>query len=150
MAEDKDLYDFSNYSKDHSLYSDENRKALGKMKHECPGVPISEFVGLRLKIYSILLSNEVSLRRAKGVTYWYVSNKKIRNKDFREVLSKRSTMSHPMNMIRAEGHNIYNLRVNKISLSPLDTKRCISSDGIHTLAYGHSDFKKFDKRIKYF
>ena len=60
MAEDKDLYDFSNYPKNHSLHSDVNKKVIGKMKHDSEGVPISEFVGLRPKMYSILLSDEES------------------------------------------------------------------------------------------
>ena len=42
-----------------------------------------------------------------------------------------------MNTLRSEGHNIYAQRLNKTSLSPLDTKRWISKDGINTLAFGH-------------
>ena len=41
-----------------------------------------------------------------------------------------------MNMLRSIKHNIYGLKVNKITLSPLDTKRYIASDGITTYAYG--------------
>jgi len=35
MAEDLLLYDTSNYPKEHSLYSNENKKVLGKTKDEC-------------------------------------------------------------------------------------------------------------------
>ena len=72
----------------------------------------------------------------KGVNK-YVLKKKILHEHFREVLSRRKTLSHPMNMIRHENHRIYTTRINKISVSCPDTKRYISSDGIHTLAYGH-------------
>ena len=41
----KDLFDFSNYSKD--------SKFFGKMKDEFGGVIITQFVGLRSKMYSI-------------------------------------------------------------------------------------------------
>ena len=37
MASDKDLYDFSNYPSDHPLYSDENKKVIGKFKNETTG-----------------------------------------------------------------------------------------------------------------
>ena len=32
MASDKDWYDFSNYPSDYPLYSDENKKVIGKFK----------------------------------------------------------------------------------------------------------------------
>ena len=87
-------------------------------------------------MYSILLSNERSLKRAKGVKK-YVSNNKILHEHYREVLSRKKTLIHPMNMIRHENHRIYTTRINKILLSPLDTNIYISPDGIHTLSYGH-------------
>ena len=49
----KDLFDFSNYSKDSTFYDDTNKKVIGKMKDEYGGVIIDEFVGLKSKMYSI-------------------------------------------------------------------------------------------------
>ena len=46
----KDLFDFSNYSKDSKFYEDANKKAIGKMKDEYGGVINDEFVGLKSKI----------------------------------------------------------------------------------------------------
>jgi len=40
----KNLYDTSNYPKEHQLHSNTNRKVLGKMKDECAGTPIAECV----------------------------------------------------------------------------------------------------------
>ena len=34
--------------------------------------------------------------------------------------------------------------INKIALSSEDDKRVIMADGIHTLAYGHANLKKFN------
>ena len=48
----KEWFDTSNYPKDHPLYSDLNKKVIGKMKDECGGKKISEFVGLRSKLYA--------------------------------------------------------------------------------------------------
>ena len=49
----KDLFDFSNYSKDSKLLDDTNKKAIGKMKDEFGGVIIDEFTGLKSKMYSM-------------------------------------------------------------------------------------------------
>jgi len=44
-----------------------------------------------------------------------------------------------MNILRSEGHEIYGMHLNKISLSPFDSKRWIGDDGIHTKAYGYTN-----------
>ena len=49
----KDLFDFSNYSKDSKFFDDTNKKVIGKMKDEYGGVIIDEFIGLKAKMYSI-------------------------------------------------------------------------------------------------
>ena len=54
MAAHLSFYDASDYPMDHPLYSLWNKKVLGKMKDECCGCPIEEYIGLRLKMYSIL------------------------------------------------------------------------------------------------
>ena len=47
MKDDHHQFDTSNYKEDNFLYSLENKKVLGKMKDECAGEIIDEFVGLR-------------------------------------------------------------------------------------------------------
>ena len=49
----KDLFDFSNYSKDSKIFDDTNKKVIGKMKDEYGGVFVDEFIGLKSKMYSI-------------------------------------------------------------------------------------------------
>ena len=66
-AAERDLYDTSNYPKDHPLYSEVNKKVLGKMKDECAGTPIEEVVCLRSKMYSVLKLGEKNIKKAKGV-----------------------------------------------------------------------------------
>ena len=41
-----------------------------------------------------------------------------------------------MNMIRSECNKMFSVRLNKISLSPMDTKRGTAENGVTTLAYG--------------
>ena len=49
----KDLFGFSNYSKDSTFYDDADKKVIGKMKVEYGDVIIDQFIGLKSKMYSI-------------------------------------------------------------------------------------------------
>ena len=49
----KNLFDFSNYSKDSKFFDDANKKVIGIMKDEMGGVIIVEFIGLKSKMYAI-------------------------------------------------------------------------------------------------
>ena len=49
---------------------------------------------------------------------------------------------HKMKILRSEGHEMYGMCMNKISISPLDTKQWIADDGVRTLAYGHRAIRR--------
>ena len=138
IEKNKDLYDTSDYPKEHKLYSNINKKVLGKMKDECNGTPIVEFVGLTSKMYSILKADEKNIKKAKGVKK-NVVKKQIKHEQYKQALFAKEQLWHGMNIIRSEGHEIYGMHLNKISLSPFDTKRWICDDGIHTKAYGYNE-----------
>lgn len=57
LKDDKELFDFSAYPRNHSLYDASNKKIIGKMKDETESVPVKEFVGLRSKMYSMVHGN---------------------------------------------------------------------------------------------
>ena len=56
---------------------------------------------------------------------------------YKETLFGAKQLWHGMNILRSEGHEIYGMHVNKISLSAFDSKRQIADDGIRTNAYGY-------------
>ena len=62
----KDLFDFSNYSKDSKFYDDANKNVIGKMRDEYGGVIIDEFIGLKSKMYSIKKKDGRESNTAKG------------------------------------------------------------------------------------
>ena len=138
MAKHKDLYDTSDYPKDDPLHSVANKKVIGKMKDECAGRPIAEYLGLRPKMYSILEAAGGNIKKAKGVKKTVVK-KHIRHEQYREALFGKQTFRHGMDVLRSERHRIYGQHLTKVSLSPFDSKRWIAENGVDTLAYGHRD-----------
>ena len=63
----KDLFDFSNYSKDSKFFDETNKKVIGKMKDESEGKIIGEFVGLKSKMYSMKNIDDKESNAANGV-----------------------------------------------------------------------------------
>jgi hypothetical protein len=89
-------------------------------------------------MYSILKSDSKELKKARGVKKKVVKQQ-IRHQQYKESLFEKKVFHHGMNSLRSKGHKIYKLHINKVSLSPMDTKRWIAEDGIHTLTHGHKD-----------
>ena len=77
---ERNLFDFSGYSKD-SIYHDiSNKKVLGKMKDELNGSKIVEFVGLKSKMYSLISFDNKKINKTKGV------NEKLRHNEYVDIL----------------------------------------------------------------
>ena len=136
MALNADLYDTSNYPADHPLFSTANKKIIGKFKDELGGQLLTEFVGIRPKMYSYV--GEDSGKRAKGVKK-SVLRKTITHNDYKKCLLNREVFHRDMPGLRSYNHVIKGETVHKVALAPLDTKRYILEDGITTLAFGHKD-----------
>ena len=67
ISDEEDYWDNSDYPKDSPYHSSHNKKVMGKFKDEAGGVPITEFVGLRSKMYSYVKENGKGGMTAKGV-----------------------------------------------------------------------------------
>ena len=133
MTKHPDLYDTPNYQKDHPLYSAGNEEVLGKMKDECAGRPIAEYVGLRTKMYSILEASGKSFKKAKGVKKNTVK-KHVHNEQYKEALFKKQNFLHGMDGLRSERYRIYGQRLKTVLLSPFDSKGWIAENEVDTLA----------------
>ena len=131
----KDLFDFSNYSKDSKFFDETNKKVIGKMKDESEGKIIGEFVGLKSKMYSMKNIDGKESNMAKGVN---IATEFI---EFKDTLFNKKIIRHKMRRIQGKKHKIGISEINKISLSVFDDKRFILNHGIHTLAYLHKDLK---------
>ena len=134
------LFDTSNYRKDHFLYNLKNRKVLGKMKDECSGEIIEEFVGLRPKMYSFNVMGGKSKKTSKGVKRKVVAG--IQHRSYKDCLMNRTIMYSRMNQIRSYNHDVYSIEMRKISLSPFDDKRYVLENGVDTIAHGHYEIQE--------
>ena len=63
--EDKSLFDFSNYPQDSNFFDPVNKKVINKMKDEFKGTIISEFIGLKSKVYSLNAVDGGEIKKAK-------------------------------------------------------------------------------------
>ena len=72
------------------------------MKDECVGVPISEAVCLRSKMYSILLENEKNIKKAKRTTKVVTNKKEILHQHYKDALFNKFAFKHGMDMLRSK------------------------------------------------
>ena len=135
---DKDKFDNSDYPKYSPFFYKKNKKVIGKFKDEAAGFPITEFVGLRSKMYSYMKDNQKGGKTAKGIKKNVIKNN-IMHDDYKETLFNNKQMYHKMKTIRSENHQLGSYELNKVSLSCFDDKRYIHEDGIKSYAYGHKN-----------
>ena len=67
FSNNKEMFDFSNYSTKSKYYDNSNKLVGGKMKDETAGIAIEEFVGLKPKMYSYLVDDNSEHKKAIGV-----------------------------------------------------------------------------------
>ena len=136
FLQNKDIFDNSDYNKKSPFYFDHNKKVIGKFKDEAAGIPVTEFVGLRSKMYSYTLDNKQTKRTAKGIKK-NVIQKNLTHDNYKKVLLNNEQIHHSMKTIRSKNHQLGSFELNKISLSCFDDKRYIHENGITSFAYGH-------------
>ena len=102
------------------------------MKDEFGGVIVTEFVGLKSKMYSIKKIDGKEHNTAKGVSIATEFDK------FKDVLFNKKIIRHKMKRIQSKKHKLELMKLTKY-LSCFDDKRYVLDDEIHTLAYFHKD-----------
>ena len=140
IGEKEDCWDNSDYPKDSLHHSAHNKKVIGKFKDEASGVPITEFVGLRSKMYSYVKENGKGGMTAKGVKKYVIKNK-LTHENFKDVINSKSRMRYNMNTIRSMKHVIGTYEMRKVTLSCFDDKRFLLEDGVTSYAYGNKNIQ---------
>ena len=159
----RDKMDLSGYDKSTPLgkfHDPSNKKVPGMFSDERPKEIIREVVALKPKMYSLLTKKLTCDQKsgnpdhdctsgcvegysitAKGITK--SAQRRITHEDyksclnFRETIDKTGTQMTVSNTIRAYGHKLYTISINKRGLSAYDDKKYICDDGISTLSHGN-------------
>ena len=137
MLENKNLYDFSEYPKDHPNYDIKNKKVLGKFKDELNSKIITEFIGLKPKMYSFeFIKNNDIINKSihKGIKESIC----LKHDEYKRALYKEQLIYKEFYNLQLNKQNIYLDKINKIALNPFDCKsRWI--DNINSLPYGYEE-----------
>lgn len=136
----KDKFDLSAYPKSHPCYESMNNKVIGKFKDEAVDGKmdyITEFVGLRSKMYSYITELDSSEHhKCKGVKK-SVINRTFKTQLYKDCLHSREVHDVYQNGFRSYQHQLYTETVHKIGLSCRDDKSYIQDDNINTYTLGH-------------
>ncbi|KAK9878806.1 hypothetical protein WA026_003644 [Henosepilachna vigintioctopunctata] len=161
-------FDTSDYPKDnpHGI-PQVNKKVLGMMTDENGGVVMTDYVGLRSKLYVVKNSNDDlnvkkrqwekeeydpeeiesmcrnygTTKKAKGIKKSIIKN----NICFEDYINCLETWKHKtisQNLIQPRKHQVYSLTQEKIALSPEDDKRYLVPGTFNTLPWGHYSLNK--------
>ena len=106
------------------------------MKDESKGKIISEFVGLKSKMYSLVDVNVKKMKKQKKSLKLLL---RTWDREFVDALFNKKLIRHSMKTIKSKLHITETYNVGNISLSCFDGKRYILGDGINSLAYFHKD-----------
>ena len=137
----KDELDTSDYPKDHPLYSEINKKVIGKFKDELAGKVMNEIIFLKSKSYTYTFINNSEItdltekKKLKGVSQSIVK-KEINLGDYKNCLYNIELKLNTMFILNSINHEMFINELIKISLNPFDDKRYIYEDGIITSPYG--------------
>ncbi|XP_011629664.1 uncharacterized protein LOC105422110 [Pogonomyrmex barbatus] len=147
MKRDIARFDTSDYPNDNAydiLHS--NKTVLGLMKDENNGAIMTEFIGLRAKMYALRVLGKSDTKRIKGVKRSTVA-KTITSKDFALCLNESSQQSRRQACIRLMLHEVYTVSELKLALSPYDDKRYVTPDSTDTLPWGHYKLSVSDTNV---
>ena len=139
MKDNIERFDTSDYHPD-NMYELPlvNKKIPGLMKDECNGKIVTEFIGLRSKMYCLQVENQDYVKKAKGVKS-EVIKRTIDSGHFRDCLFNSNQIYRDQCKISSKYHKMYTEKFNKLALSSYDDKRFLLNKSTDTLPWGHKD-----------
>ncbi|XP_036138928.1 uncharacterized protein LOC118644448 [Monomorium pharaonis] len=137
MKRDIHRFDTSDYGVNNAYNMPlENKKVPGLMKDENNGAIMTEFVGLRAKMYALRVDGKEDTKKIKGVKSNVVA-RTITFDDYTRCLRDEIEMTRQQTCVRSKLHEVYTISETKIALSPYDDKRYIVPNSTDTLPWGH-------------
>lgn len=111
-----------------------NAKIPGLFKDELGGDFITEFVGLRAKLYT-LNSIKTRINKAKGVSKCITE--KLKWSQYNDLLFNDRNLKCKINHIKSIKRVLYSQELYKLVLNSSDSTRQILVNKIDTLSWGH-------------
>ena len=127
FSNDKQMFDFSNYSAKSKYYDNSNKLVFAKIRDGPAGVAIEEFVESKPNMYSYLLDDNSEHKKAKVVNRNVVTT--ISHDEYKYVLLNKKFLRHSINRIQSKDNKIGTYEINKISLSCFADKTYIQNNG---------------------
>ena len=123
----EDIFDFSNLAKSHELFSNKNKKAIGKFKIETPRNNwIDEFVCLRRRMYAFKCKSD-SKKKIKGISKSQSEHNRF--EEYKKYLDgEEYEEEYDKYILRSVNLEMYLRRLRKSTLSLFDDKRCYTNE----------------------
>lgn len=109
------------------------------MKNECKEKAPLKFVGLRSKMYCMLVDKDCMKKTVEGIKNSYRTNVCVRK--YRDVLRARNMTHAAFRNIRSVLHTLETVQWYKNCLLPYDDKRYVLDNDVNALAYGHCSLR---------
>ncbi|KAL6419452.1 hypothetical protein ACFW04_011401 [Cataglyphis niger] len=137
MKRDIDRFDTSDYAVN-NVYGMPlvNKRIPGLMKDEYNGAIMTEFVGLKAKMYALRVDGKNETKKIKGVKSAVVA-RTITFDDYAHCLRRDIEITREQSCLRSKLHEVYTISESKIALSPYDDKRYVVPETTNTLPWGH-------------
>ena len=120
ISENIELFDTSNFEQTRPLYSKTNHRIVGKFKSETGSLAPLEFVGLRAKMYSLLVPDNPKECKIRANV-----KKKVRHDQFLNVIKTLKPTPSTFRSFRSVNHVLRTVEINKTCLNAFDDKRYI-------------------------
>ena len=119
----EDIFDFSNIDENHELYSEKNKKVLGKFKIKTPkNIFIDEFIALRIKMYAFKCKDKIEDKnKLKGISK--SQSKNIKFEEYKIYLDEVLENECINYILKSSNHDMYMQGIKKTTLSIFDDKR---------------------------
>ena len=122
------------------IHSKQNTKVVGLMKDETAGNPITEFCAISPKQYAFVVYDPCTNKEKQGKKCKGVNKKTVADEFeielYKNVLDTSKLYNTSFKKMQHKNHEVSIVTINKIGLSPLDTKRYYI-DNIYSRPFGH-------------
>lgn len=139
MLQLAEIMDFSNFKKNHILYSEDRAKVPGYMKNEMPKTRITEAVAVKAKAWAVKTEHNQNQdvpaeARAKGVKRSVT--KKLSFSHFLDCIENRVSMLEVFQRtLISKKHTNFMIEARRVAFSPADDKRAQTCNR-HSVPYG--------------